>query len=307
MLSVKNISKSFGNIKAVDDISFTVNEGEIVGLLGPNGAGKTTSMRVMTGFLSPDKGDVQIGGFSILENPIECRKLIGYLPENNPLYKDMLVSDFLEFSAELKNLSGKKKKDAFDFVVSATGIKDIFYRTILELSKGYKQRVGLAAVLLHRPKFLILDEPSEGLDPNQRTEIRKLIKDLAREHTVVVSTHVMQEAEALCDRMVVMNKGKVVADGSVSEISSGIKNEKIIEAEIEGSAVRTSLSRLKVKDMDIKEKKGNLYSVKIIADPKTSIQPEISKLSHEKKWIIWKIEEKTQHLEDVFRKLTEEI
>lgn len=307
MLSVKNISKSFGNIKAVDDISFTVNEGEIVGLLGPNGAGKTTSMRVMTGFLSPDKGDVQIGGFSILENPIECQKLIGYLPENNPLYKDMLVSDFLEFSAELKNLSGKKKKDAFDFVVSATGIKDIFYRTILELSKGYKQRVGLAAVLLHRPKFLILDEPSEGLDPNQRTEIRKLIKDLAREHTVVVSTHVMQEAEALCDRMVVMNKGKVVADGSVSEISSGIKNEKIIEAEIEGSAVKTSLSRLKVKDIDIKEKKGNLYCVKIIADPNASIQPEISKLSHEKKWIIWKIEEKTQHLEDVFRKLTEEI
>ncbi|EKD96241.1 MAG: ABC-type multidrug transport system, ATPase component, partial [uncultured bacterium] len=171
MLKVENITKSFGNLKAVDGVSFEAKDGEVVGLLGPNGAGKTTTMRVITGFISPDEGNVEIDTVSIRNNPIQVQSKIGYLPENNPLYKEMLVSEMLEFSADMRNLTKIQRKDAIDFSVNASNIKDVYYKPINELSKGFKQRVGLAVALLHKPKTLVLDEPTEGLDPNQRSEI----------------------------------------------------------------------------------------------------------------------------------------
>lgn len=306
MIELKDVSKSFGMVKAVKGLNFSINDGEIVGLIGPNGAGKTTTMRIMTGFLAPDKGDVLIDNFSISANTIEAQQLIGYLPESNPLYKNMLVCDFLDFSADIKNLTGTQKKEALDFVVSSVNISDVFYRPIKELSKGYKQRVGIATALLHKPKILILDEPSEGLDPNQRSEIRKLIKSLSKNHTIVVSTHVMQEVEAICNRMIVINKGEVVADGSVKDLSVNLKGDKIVEVEIEGSAVKSSLKNLKTKEILIDEDKGNLFKGKLIVDAEIKIQPELSKLARDKNWVIWRLDEKRQQLEDVFKKLTEQ-
>jgi ABC-2 type transport system ATP-binding protein len=213
MIRVQNVSKAFGSVQAVSGLSFDVDQGEIVGLLGPNGAGKSTTMRMMTGYLSPDSGDVLLDDVSVVTNPIMVQQQIGYLPENNPLYPDMLVSDLLSYSAQLKNISPETKEEAIDFAVKSVSIEDVYYRPIRELSKGYKQRVGLSVALLHKPKILILDEPSEGLDPNQRTEIRSLITSLAKHHTIIMSTHVMQEVEAVCNRMVIISNGTLVADG----------------------------------------------------------------------------------------------
>ena len=194
MLTVQRLTKSFGSTKAVDDLSFSIAAGEIVGFLGPNGAGKTTTMRLIAGYLSPDSGKILIDNKPVGEEGSDARRHIGYLPENNPLYRDMLVSEFLTLSADLKGIPSEKRAEAFDFAVRAVDIGDVYYRPVGELSKGYKQRVGMAVALLHRPSILILDEPTEGLDPNQRTEIRTLIKSLAKDRTILLSTHVMQEA-----------------------------------------------------------------------------------------------------------------
>jgi ABC-2 type transport system ATP-binding protein len=191
MITVKNLTKKFDSFKAVDDISFSVEKGEIVGLLGPNGAGKTTTMRMLTGFLSADAGSIKIDEIDIEKDPVTAQKKIGYLPENNPLYKNMQVAEFLELADQLHQIKEADKKEALDFAVKAVGIEKVYYRSIGELSKGYKQRVGIAAALIHRPEIIILDEPTECLDPNQRAEIRQLIKDLSKEHTIIMSTHVM--------------------------------------------------------------------------------------------------------------------
>ncbi len=240
MIQVNNISKSFGRMKAVDNVSFEVGEGGVVGFLGPNGAGKTTTMRIITGYLAADQGDVLVNNLSISRHPTEVQKLIGYLPENNPLYKNMLAAEFLEFSARIKGSS----PDSLSFVVAATGIGDVYYRPIGELSKGYRQRVGLAATLLGDPKVLILDEPTEGLDPNQRSEIRSLIRELAKDRTIIMSTHVMQEATAVCDRLLVINHGQLVADGTPEELSHSARGEKVFVLELEGGNVVEALRSL---------------------------------------------------------------
>ncbi|PIR43413.1 hypothetical protein COV24_02635 [candidate division WWE3 bacterium CG10_big_fil_rev_8_21_14_0_10_32_10] len=305
MLQVKKISRSFDSLKAVNDLSFEVDTGEILGLLGPNGAGKTTTMRIITGFLSPDKGDVLINKISVSNNSTEAQKLIGYLPENNPIYKDMLVSEFLNVSANLKNIEKNIKKDSLDFSINATNIQNVYYKPLNELSKGYKQRVGLAAALLNRPKLLILDEPTEGLDPNQRTEIRKLITELSKEHTIILSTHVMQEAEALCSRLIIINNGKRIADGSVEEISRGKRNEKITNIVVEGIKIKSELQKIKgVKEVKLESKKGDKQTLQIITGSKTYIQPELSKVAAKNKWILWEIKEQKQSLESVFKELT---
>jgi ABC-2 type transport system ATP-binding protein len=305
MISVDNISKYFGDNTAVDNLSFSIKDGEIVGLLGPNGAGKTTTMRIMSGFLSPDEGNVVINDVSVIENPIQAQEMIGYLPENNPLYKDMLVSEFLNFSLDLKKLEGEQRTKALDFAVKAVNIQDVFYRPINELSKGYKQRVGIAAALLHKPKILIMDEPTEGLDPNQRTEIRSLIKKLAKDHTIIISTHVMQEVEAICSRMIVINKGKKAADGSVDDLSRGASNEILIHAEIEGNKVKEALQELKkVKKLNIEKSKGNKVNVELVTDVRYAVQPDLAKLAKDNDWIIWQLKEHKLDLEDVFKQLT---
>ncbi|HLB51603.1 hypothetical protein A3F07_01735 [candidate division WWE3 bacterium RIFCSPHIGHO2_12_FULL_38_15] len=305
MLKVENITKSFGNLKAVDGVSFEAKDGEVVGLLGPNGAGKTTTMRVITGFISPDEGNVEIDNISLKNNPIHVQSKIGYLPENNPLYKEMLVSEMLEFSADMRNLTKSQRKDAVDFSVNASNIKEVYYKPINELSKGYKQRVGLAVALLHKPKTLVLDEPTEGLDPNQRSEIRALIKNLSKDRTIIISTHVMQEVEAICDRALIINKGKMVADSSVKDLNKLVKGKSSINVDIEGSNVISSLRAISgIETINVWSEAQSRYSARIVLNEDVKIQPEISRIARENSWVIWKLVEENMMLEDVFRELT---
>ncbi len=306
MIKAKNISKSFGFIKAIDDISFEVDQGEIVGFLGPNGAGKTTTMRILTGFLSPDRGSVEIENISVEADPISAQKFIGYLPENNPLYPEMQVKELLLLAADLQNIPKSKRKEALDFVVKSVGIGDVFYRPIGELSKGFKQRVGLASALIHQPKIIIMDEPTEGLDPNQRAEIRILIKQLAKDHTIIISTHVMQEASALCNRMLIINKGKIVADGTADELSRSSKNEKILQVELEGAGIQPILENIEgVLDVKNVTSENNRLSALIAHNPEISLQPKISSLAKSNDWTIWRINEQEHKLEDIFQQLTQ--
>ena len=304
MITVSNISKSFGETKAVADLSFSIGKGEIVGLLGPNGAGKTTTMRMLTGFLSADSGLIKIGDFDILLNPLEAQKIIGYMPENNPIYKDMLVSELFDFIANIRDLKGSRRKEGIEFAVNSTGINEVYYYPIQELSKGFRQRVGMAMALLHRPAVLIMDEPTEGLDPNQRTEVRNLIRKLAKGHTVLLSTHVMQEVEAVCSRLIIINNGRLVADGTPDKLikTSGIKNSFLVT--LEGRNVLTKLKTIKeITDMKVTKKQTDRISLRLQGKKKT-LPPLISKLAAENKWIIWKINEEHENLEEVFQKLT---
>lgn len=218
MLKVKKISKNFANTKAVKDLSFELKKGDIAGLLGPNGAGKTTTMRMITSYYFPSKGSITINGKDTQDYTLETQSQIGYLPENNPLYLDMLVVDFLTMTAKFHEVKKDKITKAIKKVAKEVGIENRLLSTISELSKGYKQRVGLAAALIHDPKLLILDEPTEGLDPNQRNEIRKLIKDISKDKVILISTHVLQEVEAMCNKVIVINDGKLVEEGSPKKI-----------------------------------------------------------------------------------------
>lgn len=307
MIKVEYLTKSFGNIKAVDDLSFEIKQGEIVGFLGPNGAGKTTTMRMITGFLSPDSGTVTIADEALDRDPVKAQSRIGYLPENNPLYKSMLVSELLQLSADLKAVPKEKRKEAFDFAVSAVNIGDVFYRPVGELSKGYKQRVGIAMALLNYPDILIMDEPTEGLDPNQRTEIRALIKKLSEQHTIIMSTHVMQEASAVCSRMLIINKGKLVASGTPDELARQAKGEGVLFVDIEGADIAQALGNLPdAKLLETKLLSDRRLQGKLVTHADRNLQPEISRLSRERGWIIWKLAQEEQSLEDIFHIITKE-
>lgn len=305
MIQVQELSKKFNDVYAVKDLSFEIEKGNVVGLLGPNGAGKTTTMRLMTGYLMPDEGGVTIDGVSMITHPQEAQKHIGYMPESNPLYGDMLVSEALEFSADLKNIEKSKRRDAFDFVVNSVHLDDVFYKPIKELSKGYKQRTGLAMAILHRPNTLILDEPTEGLDPNQRTDIRTLIRELAKDRTVIMSTHVMQEAQAVCDYLYIIAKGSLVAQGTTKELSHSADKKQLFDVEVEGSDVEKLLTKVKgVEKVETKNKNGNKITAIVTVVEGTSFPPELSKLAGSKGWTIWKCAEREEKLEDVFYKLT---
>lgn len=305
MIHIENLTKSFKDVKAVRDLSFDIQQGEIVGLLGPNGAGKTTTMRLMTGFLAPDSGSVSIDGVAVSEQATEIQKHIGYLPENNPLYKEMLVSELLAFSAETKGIPKGDQRTAFDFAVTSVGIDDVFYRKIGELSKGYKQRVGLAIALLHQPKILILDEPTEGLDPNQRTDIRSLIKNLAKDRTILISTHVMQEASAICARMLIINKGKLIADGTPEGLSRTLRRGHCLFGEFDGAGIEDRLRSLShVDDIQIEKTDQGHIRARITTKESVELQPEISHLAREHNWVIWKLTEEEKSLEDIFHVLT---
>lgn len=307
MIEVKNLTKKFGRTVAVNDVSFSIGKGEIIGLLGPNGAGKTTTMRILTGFLSSDVGSVKIDGIDIEKNPIEAQKKIGYLPENNPLYKNMQVAEFLDLAASLHQIPDQEKKEALDFAVKSVGIEKVYRRPIGELSKGYKQRVGIAAALIHRPEIIILDEPTEGLDPNQRTEIRQLIKDLSKEHTIIMSTHVMQEAQAVGSRMLIINKGKIIADGTPEQLSKLSKKENVLVLEMEGEKVEEELRSIgAVSKMEIKKLEDNKFRVEVIPEADAQIEPAVSEKIWKNKWVVWKMEKQESNLEEIFRDLTKE-
>ncbi len=242
MIEVRNVTKRYGSVKALDDVSFTADSGEVLGLLGPNGAGKSTTMNIMTGYLSAGEGTVLIEGVDILEHPREAKAKIGYLPEIPPLYPDMTVRKYLEFIFELKKVR-LPKKEHIDEVMEVVKISDVESRVIRNLSKGYRQRVGLAAALLGNPPVLILDEPTVGLDPKQIIDIRKLIKSLGKKHTIIFSSHVLSEVSAVCDRIVMINNGKIVADAATDKLSEAISGDGMLALEVDGAtnAVRDAI------------------------------------------------------------------
>lgn len=302
MIDIHDVSKKFGDTQAVSHISFQVNEGEIVGLLGPNGAGKTTTMRMITGYLSPDSGMISASGIDVINHPVASQKNIGYMPENNPLYKEMLVSEMLSFAGHIRLLTNDQLRDGIAFAVNATNIHEVYNKPINELSKGFKQRVGMAVALLHRPKILILDEPTEGLDPNQRTDVRNLIRDLGKDHTIIVSTHVMQEIEAVATRLIIINKGTVVADGSPSNLTRGSGKIQVV---IEGEKIVPTMKKMHSVSTVTEEKTiGKKHFLTVMVKAKTFFQPELMAGAVTNKWIIWELTEQKSNLESVFHALT---
>lgn len=305
MVSVDRITKSFGDVRAVAGISFDIQPGQVVGLLGPNGAGKTTTMRILMGYLYPDHGSITVNGISVLDSPLEAQKHMGYLPENNPLYGDMLVSELLMFSANLRGMNAHMRKSAFDFVVPAVGLEDVFNRIIGSLSKGYRQRVGMALALLHKPHVVIMDEPAEGLDPNQRTHMRKLLASLSGDRVIIVSTHVLEEARSLCDRLIMINRGKIVADGTVDTITRSMSGEYTVHAVVEGENVVDVLRTDPVLSRgNIQEAKQGRVEFRITVSDHSPVQPHMSMLMRKHGWTLWNLTEERQSLEDVFRQVT---
>jgi ABC-2 type transport system ATP-binding protein len=295
MISAIGLTKYYGDIKAVDGISFEIGSGEIIGFLGPNGAGKTTTMQMLTGYLAPTKGSANISGYDVWKNTMEVKKLIGYLPENNPLYPDMYVYDFLVFFAQLKGFVPSKIKEEIMKVSEICSIQDILGRKIEHLSKGYKQRVGLAQAILGDPEILILDEPTVGLDPNQIVEIRELIKSLGKEKTVILSTHILQEVEQTCNRVIVIHRGKIVKDAKLSELI-GEHLEFVIETEPKlDKKFLTPFGK-------IIEEKGNSYTISTDKD----IRRNISEICLSNKILILELTRRKKLLEDIFRELTME-
>lgn len=296
-IEVKNLFKYYGEQAAVRDISFKINKGEIVGFLGPNGAGKSTTMKIITGFISPSEGEVSVCGMVVDQDNLETRKKIGYLPEHNPMYLDMYVKEYLEFVAKIYKVKNTKQRIAE--MIKAVGLEVEQDKKIGALSKGYRQRVGLAAAIIHDPEVLILDEPTSGLDPNQLVEIRDLIRKIGKQKTVMLSTHIMQEVEAICDRVIIINKGQIVADDTAQTLQSGL-SQQTVYVEFEGKVDKKQLQKIdgvsKVEMLQngwLLESKGASDLRKIVAQ---------FAQNHQLLVLTLKIEEKS--LEEVFKELT---
>lgn len=304
-IKIKSLTKTYGYQKAVDDISFEVKTGEILGFLGPNGAGKTTTMKMITGYLNIEKGDVSIGGRSVKGG--DMKKHIGYLPENNPLYLEMPLMDYLKFCAELQGVAKEKIPGRIREMVRVCGLDVEKHKRIRELSKGYRQRVGLAQAMIHDPNILILDEPTTGLDPNQIVEIRELIRKIGKEKTVILSTHILPEVEATCDRILIINKGKIVADGTAATLRSQAQGKQVLQIRIEDgekNAVYNALKELpSVAMVDFLDADNNRFEVQ--SKPENSSNKAIFKLCVQKNWTLSEMIPFETKLEDVFRELTQ--
>lgn len=299
-VKVKGITKLYGTQKALDDVSFQVDSGNIVGFLGPNGAGKSTMMKIITCFIPQSAGSVEVCGHDVIEASLEVRKNVGYLPENNPLYTDMYIKEYLEFIAGLHQLQGSKSKRVAE-MIEMTGLGIEQHKKIGALSKGYRQRVGLAQALIHDPKVLILDEPTTGLDPNQLADIRQLIRSLGKEKTVILSTHIMQEVEAICNRVIIINRGKIVADGSAAGLSKSSSSEDIVLVEFDKTVAKELL--LNIDGISGAELiSGNAWRLK--AKSGSDARASLFRFAVEKDLAIISLQKQEQKLEDIFQKLT---
>lgn len=299
-LEVIRLTKIYGKQKALDEVSFTAEKGQVLGFLGPNGAGKSTTMKIATGYLLPDSGEVKINGISVMENPKEVSKLVGYLPEHNPLYLDMYVREFLYFIGGLYGLSKQALDDRITELLSLCGLENESHKKIGQLSKGYRQRVGLAKALIHDPEVIILDEPTTGLDPNQLVEIRKLIRDVSQNKTLILSTHIMQEVEALCDKVVIINKGKIVA----SDLLKNLKKEagkSTLLIELEEKIELEWFSGLG----QVSFFQGNQNSIAIEVDDSAVARKEALQLIHERNLSLVSIQLKDRNLESIFHQITQ--
>ncbi len=307
MIRIEGLVKHYGEVKAVRGINFEVRDGEILGFLGANGAGKSTTLKIMTSFLTPTAGNVFVNDLNILDHSLEIRRQIGYLPELNPLYTDMRVYDLLEFVAKIRDITGKSFKQSMARVVEQCGLEGVVHKQVSDLSKGYKQRVGLATAIIHDPKILILDEPVTGLDPNQIVEIRELIKELGREKMVVISSHILQEIEVTVDRIVIIHNGSLVADGTRDELMAGFLGKTQLTLEIK-NASEDSIGKLgseleNVAVVRTEPVHGN-YVVVMEYDKHDDPRETIFNLAKSENWVLLEISPKKTQLEDIFRTLT---
>ena len=305
-INVNEITKLYGPQKALDNLSFKVKTGEILGFLGPNGAGKTTTMKAITCFISPNSGDITVGGVSVLEQPDKVKGNIGYLPENNPLYLDMPIMDYLKFIGELQGVKKSDLDSRVKEMVLKCGLNDEKHKKIGELSKGYRQRVGLAQALIHDPEVLILDEPTTGLDPNQIIEIRELIKEIGKEKTVILSSHILAEVEATCDRVLIINKGKIVADGTPHELRNKAQGNEVLKVAIcggERNKVYEALKQLPEVDV-VSFTNDEMTAYEVESKPQTSSCKAIFKMCATNGWYLTQLTPIEKNLEDIFRELT---
>ena len=306
MIQVQKLTKKFGDIKAVDEASFEVRDGEVLGFLGPNGAGKTTTMRVITGFLAPTKGTIKVGNLDVRENSLEIRKKIGYLPESVPLYDDMKVFEFLRFIAEVRGIEKNKIKNRISEMTEVCGLSKVIRQEIGELSKGYRQRVGLAQAMIHEPEILVLDEPTSGLDPNQIAEIRSLIKKIGEQKTIILSTHILSEVQATCSRGVIINDGKIAASGTTEELQRQADGQERVCVEIKGAGdnFESVVSAMTVvnKVNKVNNIVNDIGSWEIEAD--VDLREQLFDLAVANGWKILEMRREQASLEDVFRRLT---
>lgn len=304
MIEVENVSKLFGNFRAVDGISFSIQTGEIVGLLGPNGAGKTTTMRMISGFLEPDSGTVKIDGLDVLKNPVETKRKIGYMPESAPMYSDMIVADYLKYIAEIENQNPAEKCRE---LAEVCGLKEVMHKNIGELSRGNRQRVGLAHALMGNPEILILDEPTSGLDPNQVLEVRSLIKRIGKTHTVIISTHILSEVEMLCGRVIIISGGKKVADSPTEELREHFGNSSEVQICVSGASTEDAEKIFRgingVSKIHSSLNDGKI-EFRISVEKNIEVRPELAKACVQNGLELFEMQQKKNSLEDVFRSLT---
>ena len=304
-LTLDGVSKRFDGIVAVDSVSCQVDRGQVVGFLGPNGAGKSTTMRMITQYYEPDAGAIRLDGTLLGDAGREAKRRIGYLAENNPLYAEMLVSEYLDFIGRLRDLDTDERRRAVDEAVAATGVEAVFHRPIGELSKGFRQRTGLAAAILHRPDLLVLDEPTEGLDPNQRVEIRRLIVELGRERTVLLSTHVLPEVQHVCSRLLIINRGRLVADGPVELLVARARGGAHLTVEAAGAGVAERLGQLPgVRELETRDASGGRIRATLTVGSDTDLRPQIFELAKSQGWTLYELHQEAGSLEDLFHELT---
>jgi len=310
MIHVENLTKNFSQLCAVDQINFDIQKGEILGLLGPNGAGKTTTLRMLTGFLQPSSGSINIKGLSIDKHVLEIKKLLGYLPESAPLYHDMLVFDYLKYVAAIREIDRDQKLPRIRQLADLCGVNEVMSKPIGELSKGYKQRVGLAHAMMNDPEVLVLDEPTSGLDPNQIVEIRKIIKEIGKEKTIIISTHILSEAEATCDRIVIINQGKIVADGSTENLKQSASGKNIMHLclqNVDFKTVEANLSKLDgVESVSRMKQTDSELDVRLTYRSTGDLRPDVYRIIKDTDWILLDFHQETQTLENIFRELTKE-
>ena len=311
MIQVENLTKYYDTVCAVDQVSFDIRKGEILGLLGPNGAGKTTTLRMLTGLIRPTSGGIRVKDFTIGENTLEIKRLLGYLPESAPLYHDMIVYDYLGFVADIRGMTGEKKIPRIHQLADVCGLNEVMHQTISELSKGYKQRVGLAHAMMNDPEILIMDEPTSGLDPNQIVEIRDIIRRIGKEKTIILSTHILSEAEATCDRIIIINHGKIVADGSSESLRQSASGERLIYISLENAAfesVERELGSIKeIVEIALVQEEANILRVKLSCLSSDDLRGMIYNKIKKTDWILLEFYQETKSLESIFRELTKEI
>jgi len=310
MIAIQNLTKYYGRVCAVDRISLQIRKGEIVGLLGPNGAGKSSTLRMLTCFLLPSEGSIKVKGFDIHDHALEIKRLIGYLPESAPLYQDMLVYDYLQFVARVRGLGAARREERIRELCVRCGLREVMHKSVHEISRGYKQRVGLAHAMLGDPEILVLDEPTAGLDPNQIVEIRDIIREIGKEKTVILSTHILSEAEATCDRVVIIHNGAIVADGGTQELKQEAGGAYEIHLSLQSTdfhAVKSALGSVPgVRELLRKEAGPSTLDIRLSCGGERDVRPAVYQIVKQQGWGLLEFRRESRTLEHIFRELTKE-